>query len=45
MISLGVVERIEKDKNSTLVLALNETSELLEILYKLRQAEERETIK
>ena len=45
VISLGVVERIEKDKNSTLVLAPNETSELLEIMYKLRQAEERETIK
>jgi hypothetical protein len=45
VIKLGVIERIEKDKNSTLMLAPNETSELLEIMREIRKGEKRETIR
>jgi hypothetical protein len=42
---LGVIEKIKKDKNSTLILAPNETTELLDLLQKIRKKEERKTIK
>ena len=45
MISLDIIEKLERNKSSTLMLDGNDLDDLLTIMRKLRQIRERKTIK